>query len=400
MALTYTFESSEIPSFQSGNTHAPADLDLAEPDQKGKFRLALKKGKLILTYKTHLPKDLFKQWLLQKGKQCKCWVAHENADQSNPYEHSHVLIMYDENIDTANARYFDFNEIHPNIKKIVTKTHLTNVFKYMCKEDKSLESEMMLLAQQHSVSIFDRVSECATVQDALRMAETPNEAMGLLTMFNHRGMRPINVLPPKWDWQVELDNELKDDPNNRNIIWYYDPEGNSGKTQLLKYEMVTYPQDVYAVSQFGGARDAATIIKGAIAGGWNAQAFIVNLVRSAETKSIYEPLEMIKDGFITATKYEGGSVIFPEPHVVVFANFLPEIFAMSLDRWEIRIMDKVKGVPTVVRRMSAYELAKEMEEGKWGNEEELADPNAPWGELMDKLAEGAPKGKGKAKTKK
>jgi len=58
------------------------------------------------------------------------------------------------------------------------------------------------------------------------------------------------------------------------------------------------------------------------------------------------------------------------------------------------------GVPTVVRRMSAYELAKEMEEGKWRNEEGLADPDAPWGELVDKLAEGTPKGKGKAKTKK
>lgn len=395
MALNYTFGSSEIQNSNSGNTHAPADLNLTEPDTTN-FRLQLTKGKLILTYKTHLDKELYKQWLLQKGKQCKCWVAHENADKSNPYEHSHVLIIYDEKLQTTNARYFDFNEIHPNIKKIVTKTHLVNVFKYMCKEDKSIETEMMLLAQQNSVTLFDKVGECDTVQDALRMAETASEALGLITMFNHRGMRPINVLPPKWDWQIELDNELKEKPHKRKIVWYCDIEGDSGKTQLLKYEIVTYPNDVYAVSQFGGARDAATIVKNAVASGWNAQAFLVNLVRSAESKSIYEPLEMIKDGFITATKYEGGSIVLPEPHVVVFANFLPNVFTMSLERWEIRILEKVKDVPTVVRRMSAYELAKEMEEGKWG-EEGLADPNAPWGELMDRLDEGKPKGKGKAK---
>ena len=370
-------------SFESGivlsrNTDAPKDLDLAEPDESN-FRLQLTKGKLILTYKTHLPKEEFTQWILKKGKSCKVWVAHETADPNNPYEHSHVLIWYDEKFETRNARYFDFNEIHPNIKKIINKSHLTNVLKYMCKEDKSIEGDMMLLAQQEKMTIFDQISECATVQDALRLAESPGEALGIVTMFNHRNGREIKVLPPKYPWQKDLDAELKDTPDGRKIIWYWDETGNSGKTKFLKYQVVTHPCDVYAVSQFGGATNAATIVKGAINKGWNGQAFIVNLVRSAETKSIYEPLEMIKDGFITATKYEGGSLVFPEPHVIVFANFPPDVFRMSLDRWEIRVIQHVDGTPRVVESMTGYELAELMKE------EDEPDPDGPMGPMVDRL---------------
>lgn len=354
-------------------TEGPKDLELAEPNES-KFRISLRKGKLILTYKSHLPKEDYCAWLLQKGKSLRAWVAHENADENNPYEHSHVLIMYEENFETRNARYFDYNAIHPNIKKIVTKKHLLNVFKYMCKEDKSLEQTMQLLAQQHGMTLFERVSQCETIQDVMNMAETPGDALGLAKMFELKTQRPIRVLPPHYQWQKDLDDELKENPDDRRIVWYYDDIGKSGKTKFAKYQAVTYPKDVYIVSQFGGPTNAASIVKSALDSGWSGQAMIVNLTRSAEAKAIYEPLEMVKDGLITATKYQGSTLVFNEPHVIVFANFLPDVFAMSLDRWEIRILTKINGNPRVARVLSGEDtlkLLEQMEEDE--NDTSLSD---------------------------
>lgn len=366
-------------SFETTTISEPDELDELPGVDESNFRLQLTKGKLILTYKTHIPKAEFAKWLRAKGKACDVWVAHETADKKNPYLHSHVLIIYHEKMETKSCKYFDFMDIHPHIKKIITQTHYCNVLKYMCKEDKSIEDDMVLLAQQAKITIFDQVSECATIQDALRLANTAGEALGIVTMFNLRGMRPIRVLAPKYQWQIDLDEELRTNPHDRKIIWYYDAKGKSGKTKFLKYQIVTYPQDIYAVSQFGGATNAATIVKNAVDGGWNGQGFIVNLVRSAETKSIYEPLEMIKDGFITATKYNGGSIVFPEPHVIVFANFLPDVHSMSLDRWEVRVIEHVNDVPRVVEVLDGWRLAEMMKE-----EEEL-DPHGAVGPMMDKL---------------
>lgn len=365
------------------NTEGPKDLDLKEPNAS-KFRLQLKKGKLILTYKTHLDKTKYTNWLLNKGKKCSVWVAHENADQNNPYAHSHVLIMYEVAMQTTNARYFDYENIHPNIKKIITKQHLLNVLKYMCKEDKRLTIPMQRLAEMNEMTLFEQVSKCETIQEVMNMAQTPGDALGLAKMFSLKKRRPIKVLPPYYTWQKDLNGELKLVPHDRKIIWYCDILGDSGKTKMAKYLAVTYPQDVYIVSQFGGATNAASIVKSALDGGWTGQAMIVNLTRSAETKSIYEPLEMIKDGLITATKYQGETLVFPEPHLIVFANFLPDVLAMSLDRWEIRMMNKVDGVPRVTEIISGAEALKRLDNEEMdGIHDDSFDP--PASKNMDKL---------------
>lgn len=90
---------------------------------------------------------------------------------------------------------------------------------------------------------------------------------------------------------------------------------------------------------------------------------------------------MIKDGFITATKYVGGSMMFAEPHVIVFANFLPNVYAMSLDRWEVRVIEHPNKDPEVTRIFDGYELAEMMKE------EEEIDPDASWGDAVDYLSE-------------
>lgn len=49
----------------------------------------------------------------------------------------------------------------------------------------------------------------------------------------------------------------------------------------------------------------------------------------------YGVLEKLKDGMLYSGKYEGGLCIFPPPLIICFANELPEIGSLSVDRWNV-----------------------------------------------------------------
>lgn len=49
----------------------------------------------------------------------------------------------------------------------------------------------------------------------------------------------------------------------------------------------------------------------------------------------YDALEKLKNGMAMSGKYEGGIILMPNPHVVVFANRPPDESKLSSDRWVI-----------------------------------------------------------------
>lgn len=121
-------------------------------------------------------------------------------------------------------------------------------------------------------------------------------------------------------------------------MWLIDPKGGKGKTELAKYLYSKEPEKWLIMKDPGTTRDAATIVQNSIEQGWQSHGVILDLPRQAQTARtrIYPILEEIKDGFITATKYQGGTTTFPIPHVTVFANWGPTAEALSMDRWDIR----------------------------------------------------------------
>ena len=49
----------------------------------------------------------------------------------------------------------------------------------------------------------------------------------------------------------------------------------------------------------------------------------------------YNAIEQLKDGLVFSSKYEGGVKMFNPPHVIIFANWLPDVKTLSEDRWNI-----------------------------------------------------------------
>lgn len=134
-----------------------------------------------------------------------------------------------------------------------------------------------------------------------------------------------------YTWQKDLVQELKEEADRRRITWYYDEIGGSGKTEISKYIMSTCPCSHFFSG--GNFKDMSHMI---VKCSWKPKNVIINLPRTADGKVSYGALEAIKDGLIQSGKYEGGYKIYKPPHVIVMANFLPQLDALSLDRWDIR----------------------------------------------------------------
>lgn len=129
-----------------------------------------------------------------------------------------------------------------------------------------------------------------------------------------------------YGWQKDLIKELEEKPNDRKIIWFYDKIGMNGKTQLCKW-LIVHRDAAYFD---GGA-------KGDISYAYKGQKIVLfNFPRTKEGYVSYDSIESLKDGIFFSKKYESRTKVFNSPHVVVMANFKPELEKLSLDRWDLR----------------------------------------------------------------
>jgi hypothetical protein len=66
-----------------------------------------------------------------------------------------------------------------------------------------------------------------------------------------------------------------------------------------------------------------------------------DLARMKQEYVQYDVMENFKNGQFYSTKYECKVVKFAVPHVVVFANFQPDRLMLSVDRWDIRVINLI-----------------------------------------------------------
>ena len=127
---------------------------------------------------------------------------------------------------------------------------------------------------------------------------------------------------------------IKGPVDTRKVHWFYDPVGNTGKSYLCKYLLMTKSvilvdgkkQDVlHQIVMWNESRKSDELI----------DAVIIDLPRDSIHSFHYSLLETLKNGFIQSGKYEGGRVIFPIPHVIVFANQQPDYSKWSEDRYSL-----------------------------------------------------------------
>jgi hypothetical protein len=63
---------------------------------------------------------------------------------------------------------------------------------------------------------------------------------------------------------------------------------------------------------------------------------LVDVPRSNLDFLSYSGMEQIKNGYFFSGKYESSEIIMNSPHIICFANELPKVGKLSIDRWKIK----------------------------------------------------------------
>lgn len=148
-----------------------------------------------------------------------------------------------------------------------------------------------------------------------------------------RSSSPVATVPVATVDTTTVTGTIKE-ADERRVHWYWEGVGNSGKTSMAKHIYALNEDLVMYVS--GKAAD----IKHGIAtklkeGKRPPKILILDLVRTSEQYVSYEAIESLKNGFFYSTKFDSAMVAMKTPHVVIFANFLPQYEKLSADRWDI-----------------------------------------------------------------
>lgn len=128
-------------------------------------------------------------------------------------------------------------------------------------------------------------------------------------------------------WQQDILNILQQEPDERKVHWFFDYNGNIGKSYLTKY--LGLDDDTFMIN---------TGKKADILYSYNGEKNIIfDLPRDMEDKDyIYEIMEILKNGQYLSTKYNSEQRIYSTPHIIVFSNYKPDTTKLSKDRWDIK----------------------------------------------------------------
>lgn len=160
---------------------------------------------------------------------------------------------------------------------------------------------------------------------------------GMSSMAKHNKIKDPMSGKRFYDWEEAILDTIKKEPEERKIMWFWEDEGEVGKSVFTKHLALEYG----AVVVSGTARDAKCMIAEIIKEGGDApKILIMDVTRTREEKISYQGLEELKNGCFCSPKFKGSMVLYDTPHIIVFSNEAPEMERLSKDRWVVTHIDK------------------------------------------------------------
>lgn len=129
-------------------------------------------------------------------------------------------------------------------------------------------------------------------------------------------------------WQLDIIELVQQEPDDRKIYWYWENEGQCGKSRLAKHLHMKF-------NAFVTGGKCADVMCGLAQRKEPPEIVVWDMPRSVEQSISYHAIEQIKNGLVYSTKYESCTICFNEPHVIIFANTPPDLSKLSRDRWVV-----------------------------------------------------------------
>lgn len=203
-----------------------------------------------------------------------------------------------------------------------------------------LQGYMKFPKKTRPLSVFDKDTLPASwrvvrnISDCIAYCSDPDKRdPGCQVFANMAYPKPLRLIEPTFDWQLEIMGLLTSPPDDRTIHWYWSSEGGVGKTQFCKYLHARHGAAVLN-GKSGDVRNGVVAYVKRV--GCTPELCVMNIPRCYGGQYVsYEAFENIKDMFFYSGKYEGGEVCGNSPHLFIFANHPPDLEKMSADRWRI-----------------------------------------------------------------
>lgn len=318
-------------------------------EEDGKpFRL--NNQRLMLTYaRTDVEdKDTMIEFIRRQTKRDKATVFVARESHKDGSKHLHVAIDLGKPWQSRNVKVFDFKGRHPNICAVQSIRHWANVLAYLQKEDQE-------------TGIAKNVVQVAAVWNSDNQADAMLKGVDPIRAKILWEVRPAEetkkVELPELGWKPLVDSFIEE-ANVRKVGWCCSYVGNVGKSILCRYLCQENPEDVAKMRVLGRVTDMTYALAQKVKNGWNGKVLLLDLPRRcAERDTVYEFMEMIKDGWGMSSKYDCPEFELPnDPVIIVFANFWPVFKWMSRDRWHLMFINGQSDVGRIVNVREAAQL--------------------------------------------
>lgn len=138
------------------------------------------------------------------------------------------------------------------------------------------------------------------------------------------------------DWQLEVLDLINQEPDPRTINWFWENNGNVGKSFLAKYIAIKHKDVIICEGKKGDIFNQINLL---MEKEIEPRIIILDIPRVSLDFINLGVVEQIKNGLLYSGKYEGGICLFSTPCVICFANEAPDKKKMSSDRWNIIEVD-------------------------------------------------------------
>ena len=172
--------------------------------------------------------------------------------------------------------------------------------------------------------------KCKNVNAAIEYTQKTESRTGRQFVKGLRIVKPLKCLQREqlYPWQSKIVELIQTEPDDRTINWFWESKGAIGKSALVRYLVINHNALLVA----GKGADIKFLICGQKQ---PPDIIIYDIPRTAERYLDYCALEEIKNGVFCSSKYESKMYVMNPPHILCFANFGPDIEALSEDRWNV-----------------------------------------------------------------
>lgn len=287
-----------------------------------------------------------------------CWTLNNPTDAEQNYIRNHcnsfVYIVFGREVSSTGTPHLQgFFHSHDPISihraKILLGTQRVHLERARgtslqasdyCKKDGDFDEFGVLASEQGKRTDWDRYKEYV-----VELGRVPNKREMVAhntSLYARYSAAMVEIakliLPaasftdstPRLGFQTRVCARIDAEPfNARTVDFVVDADGNSGKSWICQYAITKYPERVQVLS-VGKRDDMAYAIDE------NKDIFLFDVPRNQMTYFQYSVVEMLKNRMIFSNKYQSCmKKLTSVPYVAVFSNEMPQMDAMSEDRYNI-----------------------------------------------------------------